>query len=209
MSFIPARILSKLFNRTSLRNCGDKVCFSVKNRLAPATLLHVSRIELDGTDVPLDKVNVSCEDDPSMPLTSISGKKRLDFPLGRLLTFFMDIDALEPGKHKITVVFATEPFGELHMSVSDDLNTGEHAPGAVTLFWPQERALLTGDLIFRGGLGRADLPGGDGRKLKESIRRMATLDAEWLLPGHGDVISGAEAVRANFAGVERTWFDYI
>ena len=33
MSFIPAQILSKLFNRTSLRNCGDKVCFSVKNRL--------------------------------------------------------------------------------------------------------------------------------------------------------------------------------
>ena len=131
MSFIPAQILSKLFNRTSLRNCGDKVCFSVKNRLAPATLLHVSRIELDGADVPLDKVNVSCEDDPSMPLASISGKKRLDFPLGRLLTFFMDIDALEPGKHKITVVFATEPFGELRMSVSDDLNTGEHAPGAL------------------------------------------------------------------------------
>ena len=37
MSFIPGRILSKLFNRTSLKNCGDKVCFSVKNRLAPAT----------------------------------------------------------------------------------------------------------------------------------------------------------------------------
>ena len=56
MSFIPTRILSKLFNRTSLRNCDEKVCFSVKNRLAPATLLNVSRIELDGADVPLDKV---------------------------------------------------------------------------------------------------------------------------------------------------------
>ena len=96
--------------------------------------------------------------------------------------------------------------GDIDLQV---FHTPGHAPGAVTLFWPQERALLTGDLIFRGGLGRADLPGGDGRKLKESIRRMATLDVDWLLPGHGDIIRGAEAVRANFAGVERTWFDYI
>ena len=131
MSFIPARILSKLFNRTSLRNQGDKVCFSVKNRLAPATLLYVSRIEIDSVDVPLEKVNVSCDDDSSMALSSISKKKRLDFPLGRLLTFFMDIDALEPGSHDLTVVFATEPFGELRMTVSDDLNTGEHAEGAL------------------------------------------------------------------------------
>ena len=96
--------------------------------------------------------------------------------------------------------------GDIDLQV---FHTPGHAPGAVTLFWPQERALLTGDLIFRGGLGRADLPGGDGRKLKESIRRMAALDADWLLPGHGDIIMGAEAVQENFAGVERTWFDYI
>ena len=130
MSFIPSRILSKLFNRTSLRNAGDKVCFSVKNRLAPATLLNVSRIELDGTEVPVKLVNVSCDDDSSMPLGAISDKKRLDFPLGRMLTFFMDIDPLETGSHDLTVVFTTEPFGELRMKVHDDLNTGEHTPGA-------------------------------------------------------------------------------
>ena len=96
--------------------------------------------------------------------------------------------------------------GDIELQV---FHTPGHAPGAVTLFWPQEKALLSGDLIFRGGLGRTDLPGGDGRKLKASIRRMAALDTDWLLPGHGDVIRGAEAVRANFAGVERTWFDYI
>jgi glyoxylase-like metal-dependent hydrolase (beta-lactamase superfamily II) len=79
----------------------------------------------------------------------------------------------------------------------------------VTLYWPQARALFTGDLIFNGGLGRTDLPGGDGRALKASIRRMADLDADWLLSGHGDVIRGAEAVQTNFAGVERTWFDYV
>jgi len=88
-------------------------------------------------------------------------------------------------------------------------HTPGHAPGAVTLHWPAEKALFTGDLIFKGGLGRTDLPGGDGRQLKESIRRMASLEAEWMLSGHGDVVSGAEAVKANFTQVERTWFGYI
>ena len=45
--------------------------------------------------------------------------------------------------------------------------------------------------------------------LKESIRRMAELDAEWLLPGHGEVVSGAAAVKANFEQVKRVWFGYI
>jgi len=88
-------------------------------------------------------------------------------------------------------------------------HTPGHAPGAVTIYWPAAKALFTGDLIFKSGLGRTDLPGGDGRQLKESIRRMAALDAEWLLSGHGDVVSGADAVKDNFAQVERAWFGYI
>ena len=96
--------------------------------------------------------------------------------------------------------------GDIELQV---FHTPGHAPGAITLYWPQEKALLTGDLIFKGGLGRTDLPGGDGGKLKASIRQMAALEADWLLYGHGDVIRGSEAVRENFAGVERTWFDYI
>jgi glyoxylase-like metal-dependent hydrolase (beta-lactamase superfamily II) len=88
-------------------------------------------------------------------------------------------------------------------------HTPGHAPGAVTLFWSTKKALFTGDLIFRGGLGRADLPGGDGRQLKASIKRMAGIDAAWLLSGHGDVLTGAEAVQKNFDQVERTWFGYV
>jgi glyoxylase-like metal-dependent hydrolase (beta-lactamase superfamily II) len=88
-------------------------------------------------------------------------------------------------------------------------HTPGHAPGSVTFFWPAEKALFTGDLIFKAGLGRTDVPGGSGRQLKESIRRIAAIDTEWLLPGHGDVVSGAAAVRGNFEQVERVWFGYV
>jgi hypothetical protein len=32
---------------------------------------------------------------------------------------------------------------------------------------------------------------------------------EWLLPGHGEIISGAEKVRENFAEIEQFYFAYV
>jgi glyoxylase-like metal-dependent hydrolase (beta-lactamase superfamily II) len=89
------------------------------------------------------------------------------------------------------------------------IHTPGHSPGSVSIFWPAENVLFTGDLIFKEGLGRTDLPGGDGTILKESIKRLSDLDAEWLLPGHGDVVAGKSEVRANFDQVEQLWFAYI
>jgi hydroxyacylglutathione hydrolase len=84
-----------------------------------------------------------------------------------------------------------------------------HSPGSICLYWPQEKALFTGDVIFYQGIGRTDLPGGDGEALKESIRRLSKLEVEHLLPGHGEVVSGAPLVKRNFSEVERVWFQYI
>jgi hydroxyacylglutathione hydrolase len=91
----------------------------------------------------------------------------------------------------------------------DIIHTPGHSPGSVTLYWPLQKALFTGDLIFKEGLGRTDLPGGDGSQLKESIIGLKELDVEWLLSGHGEVISGAEKVKKNFADVESFYFAYI
>jgi hydroxymethylglutaryl-CoA reductase (NADPH) len=131
MSFIPSSILSKLFNRTSLKNADGKVRFSVKNRLAPASLLSIGRLEIDRREIPLEQVTMSCGDETSFAVTQIQAEKPVDFPLGALLTFFVDTDLLEPGGHNITLVFDTKPFGELRMSVDDDLNTGEPTPGTL------------------------------------------------------------------------------
>ncbi|MDM8550878.1 MBL fold metallo-hydrolase [Desulfobacterales bacterium HSG2] len=89
-------------------------------------------------------------------------------------------------------------------------HTPGHSPGSVSLYWPDQKALFTGDVIFKGGLGRTDLPGGNGSLLKESIKRLGELaDIEWVLPGHGNIISGGDEVRANFAELEQYWFNYL
>ncbi len=88
-------------------------------------------------------------------------------------------------------------------------HTPGHSPGSISIYWPEQKTLFTGDLIFKEGVGRTDLPGGDGSKLKESIKRLSDLDTEWLLSGHGDIISGAKEVRSNFEQVEQFYFAYV
>jgi len=89
------------------------------------------------------------------------------------------------------------------------IHTPGHSPGSVSLYWPQQKVLFTGDLIFNDALGRTDLPGGNGKLLKESIKGLSGLDVEWLLSGHGEIVSGAREVEENFRQVEQVWFNYI
>jgi hydroxyacylglutathione hydrolase len=96
--------------------------------------------------------------------------------------------------------------GDLNFQI---LTTPGHSPGSICLYWPEHKALFTGDLIFSQGVGRTDLPGGNGALLKESIMQIACLDIEYLLSGHGEVIRGKKAVEANFRAVENNWFDYF
>jgi hydroxyacylglutathione hydrolase len=89
------------------------------------------------------------------------------------------------------------------------IHTPGHSPGSVSIYWPLRKALFVGDVIFDQGVGRTDLPGGRSDQLKESIRRLSSLDVEVLLPGHGDIIRGKEEVARNFAFVEQAYFGLL
>jgi hydroxyacylglutathione hydrolase len=66
------------------------------------------------------------------------------------------------------------------------LHTPGHTPGSVSLYAPDARLLFSGDTLFRGSIGRTDLPGGDYEQLIRSItgRLMALPDETRVLPGH-------------------------
>ena len=89
------------------------------------------------------------------------------------------------------------------------ITTPGHTPGEICIYWPDKKTLFTGDVIFRESIGRTDLPGGDGAQLKNSIKKLALLDVEHLMPGHGEVISGKDTVEKNFELIEQTWFSYL
>ena len=64
------------------------------------------------------------------------------------------------------------------------LETPGHTPGSVCLM--AEQNLFSGDTLFSGSCGRTDLPGGDYRAMKESLKRLAALKEDYAVyPGHG------------------------
>ncbi len=66
------------------------------------------------------------------------------------------------------------------------LDTPGHSPGHLVLYG--EGVLFSGDLIFHGGVGRTDLPGGSLLKLSSSLKRVFVLPPQTLLcPGHGEL----------------------
>ncbi|MFH1243742.1 MAG: MBL fold metallo-hydrolase [Pseudomonadota bacterium] len=89
------------------------------------------------------------------------------------------------------------------------IHTPGHSPGSICLYWPERKALFSGDVVFNQGIGRTDLPGGNGQELKESIKRISQLDLDYVLSGHGAIVSGHENVVSNFEVIENYWFAYI
>ena len=64
------------------------------------------------------------------------------------------------------------------------LHTPGHTPGSVCLLMGRE--MFSGDTLFACSFGRTDLPGGDPRKMMESLRRLASLQGNFFIhPGHG------------------------
>jgi hydroxyacylglutathione hydrolase len=84
--------------------------------------------------------------------------------------------------------------------------TPGHAPGAICLYWEERKVLISGDTVFYMGVGRTDLYGGDAGLLAESIARLSKLDIEYLIPGHGEMVQGAETISKNFQAILSEFF---
>jgi len=75
-----------------------------------------------------------------------------------------------------------------------------HTPGSVMFRLPPDAqthqpVLLSGDVLFRGSIGRSDLPGGSYEQMLQSLatKVLPLADETVVLPGHGDATSiGAE-----------------
>jgi hydroxyacylglutathione hydrolase len=108
-----------------------------------------------------------------------------------------EVDPVQPGE------FLDEgdalSLGEWNFEV---LHVPGHCPGSLCLFERQSGVLFGGDVLFAGGVGRWDLPGGDRDLLLGGIRsKLFPLgDSVRVLPGHGP---------ATTIGVERVSNPYL
>jgi glyoxylase-like metal-dependent hydrolase (beta-lactamase superfamily II) len=74
-----------------------------------------------------------------------------------------------------------------------------HSPGSVAIYFSQWDLLFGGDILFAGGIGRWDLPGGNEKSLIDGIRHylLALPDGTRVLPGHGPATTIGEERRSN------------
>lgn len=67
------------------------------------------------------------------------------------------------------------------------IHTPGHTAGGACYYFVGQRLLISGDTLFRGDIGRYDLPTGNGKQLVESINNKLMLleDEVEVYPGHG------------------------
>ncbi len=77
-------------------------------------------------------------------------------------------------------------------------NTPGHTPGSSCFHF--EDVMICGDLIFRDGVGRTDLPLGNEEKLKSSIKWLCESFQNNLkiFPGHGEVTTLKSEISSNY-----------
>ncbi len=101
------------------------------------------------------------------------------------------------------------PVPDLYLEEGRDITFGSssieiihvpgHSPGSVALYSSKDAFLIAGDVLFQGGIGRSDLPGGDHDTLIRSIKeKLLVLPPDvTVYSGHGPETTIGEEKRSN------------
>jgi glyoxylase-like metal-dependent hydrolase (beta-lactamase superfamily II) len=81
----------------------------------------------------------------------------------------------------------------------DCLFTPGHSPGSITFYNKANKLAIAGDVLFRGSIGRSDLPMGDHETLLQSIRDKLLMmeDDTKVYSGHGPMTTIGVERRSN------------
>ena len=69
----------------------------------------------------------------------------------------------------------------------DVIYTKGHKEDQLVYYFKDINSMFVGDFIFKGSIGRMDLPGGDEQEMKSSIEKILKYPKDIVIyPGHGD-----------------------
>lgn len=140
-------------------------------------------------------VNTHCHVDHVLGCGYIKDKYEVPFYVHAGDTFLLDTAEEHAGFFGISLKQPPQPdfyledgqqftFGN---SILDVFHVPGHSAGSIALYSFSDSFVITGDALFKGSIGRTDLPGGNYQSLITSIRKkLLTLPENVLVfPGHG------------------------
>lgn len=178
-----------LFNEQLICGIIDPGCYSSAERKELRDFINEYKLSLNyllNTHCHLDHVfgnkfvfdtfrtylHIHEKEKPVLDYAPISGKN-WNLPFDNYndeLILLKEGDIILLGEDKLTVLF-----------------TPGHSPGHVVFYCEAQKFIIGGDVLFKGSIGRTDLPGGNYETLLRSIRQqLFTLPEDVIVyPGHG------------------------
>jgi len=154
------------------------VNFIEKNQLTPVRLLntHCHVDHIPGNAFLAEKYNLGLEIHPlEVPILASAPT------YGPMFGFEVDE---QPKPSHFLNHGDVESFGDLTFSV---LHAPGHSPGSICFYFDTEKIVICGDVLFKGSVGRYDIPGANGEDLFRSVTEvmMALPDDVIVYSGHG------------------------
>jgi glyoxylase-like metal-dependent hydrolase (beta-lactamase superfamily II) len=135
---------------------------------------------------------------PSAPVVIGAGDAPMLTDAMRNLSGVFGLDVVSPPADRTVAEGEVLTAAGIEMEVFD---VPGHSPGHVVyvLRDTSPTLVLGGDVLFRGGVGRTDFPGGSFEQLKRNIRRVLwpLPDDTVVYPGHGPVTTTGHEKRTN------------
>lgn len=76
--------------------------------------------------------------------------------------------------------------------------TPGHSEDSISFYFQENNVMFTGDFLFRGTVGRCDLPSGDFEKMDESIEKIKKFPSDMIVySGHGDTTTLEQEYKTN------------
>lgn len=116
---IPSFVLKRLYSQGSLETIAGGVRFSLKNRLSDALLTGLRRIQINGSEVPIQAVELEFADGRRLPADQVSKDNPVRFPLREIVRVHALGDIGSGKSHRIHLAFETSPFGQVAFTVED------------------------------------------------------------------------------------------
>jgi hydroxymethylglutaryl-CoA reductase (NADPH) len=125
---IPEKVLKRLYTYGSLKDTERGVEFEVKNRLQDAKFAGLNRMVLNGSEIDPDDIRLETPDGETYTVDEVTEDDPLSFSVGDIVYVVIEDINIPTGEHRIEVDFTAEPFGDLSLTIKDEIRDEGELP---------------------------------------------------------------------------------